>query len=551
MKVNEKTLRWLMLAVIVASFVWNYAAIFDRKLDQNGDNYNYLLLSRNLALGKGYVSDVGPTTEPHLHFPPGYPAFLSIFWRLFPDNITAYKLVNGCLLLLSLLLLFRIVRKTAGRQGHWIAFAACIFCTFHPKLLRWATILMSEMLFMTISLAIIALFLDLDLEKVRQKDIRNILRLAGICLLTAALYLVRTMGLALILAMTLSFLLLAVKAFFHRNTDSKRWVMPLLAAMVVFLSFFIAKECWTLRNQRVAPGSQNDYMSAFTTPLSSENAENIWAFRMHRIGYNLQSFVSYYIPYSVLNPQKAVFYTDIPEESKHWGPGILVIALILVGLLSMKSLALLGILYIAITFGVLMLYTPGLADVRYFLPLLPLMVAAFIAGVCWLVRWLAERLFPRLDSVWVIPVVALALGLWLLPKYYESQETYRLLAKARTYSEVPGAEDFQAYLDMCEKCKNFPEDWIFVARKPEMFYIYSDFHHALPMPWFKDTNEVLQYLWENNVDIILIDTYYKMAARVYVPTMKARPELFQILWSNQSDETPAAIVGFLPTHNEE
>jgi hypothetical protein len=409
---------------------------------------------------------------------------------------------------------------------------------------------MSEMLFMTITLAIIALYLDLDLEQLRQKDIRNILRLAGICLLTAALYFVRTMGLTLILAIALTFLVLAAKAFFRRKTESKTWGMPLLAAILVLLSFFIAKESWDLRNQRVAPGSQNDYMSAFTSPTSGENADNIWTFRLHRVGMNLQSFVSYYIPFSMLNPQKAVFFTEIPDDYRRWGPGILVIALMLVGLLSMKGLALPGMLYFGATFGVLMLYKPDLADVRYFIPLLPLMIAAFIAGVCRLVRWMTERLFRRRYPVWVIPVIALTLGLWILPKYYESQEGFRMLAKAKTYAEVPGFESFQAYVDMCEKCKVFPNNWIFVTRKPEIFYIYSQFHHSLPMLGHKSVNEVLQYLWENQVDIVLIDTYFNRATQVYLPAVQVHPEMFKILWQNDNIKAPSAIVGFLPAHGD-
>ncbi len=105
MKVNEKTLRWLFLAIITVSFIVNYAAIFDKKLDVNGDNYMYYLLAHSLSTGQGYVSDIGPEPAPHTHFPPGYPVFLSLFLRIFPNNIVALKLLNGLLFLASLFLL--------------------------------------------------------------------------------------------------------------------------------------------------------------------------------------------------------------------------------------------------------------------------------------------------------------------------------------------------------------------------------------------------------------------------------------------------------------
>ena len=112
-----------MLAVICAVFVFNYKAVFDRKLDPNGDNIVYFLLAKALSEGKGYVDIVPPTPTPHTHFPPGYPMFMSVFMRFFPDNIIAMKILNGILFLLSVFLLFRIVRKTT-RDNIWLAFIA-------------------------------------------------------------------------------------------------------------------------------------------------------------------------------------------------------------------------------------------------------------------------------------------------------------------------------------------------------------------------------------------------------------------------------------------
>ena len=550
---NEKTLRWLMLAVIVVCFAINYSAVFDKKMDMNGDNYVYYQLARSLAKGHGYVSDIGPVPEPHMHFPPGYPAFMSLFYHIFPDNVVALKMLNGFLLLISILLLFRIVRKTIGHQGHWIALAACLLTVWHPELLRWATIMMSEMLYMTITLAIIALCLELDFEKLRQKDLRQILLLVGLCLLTAALYFVRTMGISLILAVALTFLILGGKAFLHRKKEAKSWVMPLLAAALVLLSFFAAKASWDARNQRVKPGYKSDYLNTFTQPVANESTDNMTTFWLNRVKNNLMAFVPYYIPNSLIDPDNASFKLKFPEEDRRWVPGILVIAFMLVGLLSMKRLSLLLILYFLATFGSLMFYPPYYADIRYFIPLLPLMLAALVAGVCWTVHFVVQRLSKyRREPAWLAkgltPVLALLALALLLPTYQHVQQYYRKFASVKSFDQIPNHKNYQVYLDECAKCALLPEDWVFVARKPEIFYFHSKYHHAISMPREGTPTEIIHFLEDNGVDIIVLDSVYRTSTVVIMPTINFYPQLFTVLW--REEDGSGAVVGFLPNMNK-
>jgi len=550
-KVNERTLRWLMLAAIVVCFAINYSTIFDKKMDQNGDNYNYYQLARSLALGHGYVSEIGPVPEPHMHFPPGYPAFLSLFYRIFPDNVVPLKFLNGLLLLASLLLLFRIVRKTTGRQGHWIALATCLLAIWHPDLLRWSTILMSEMLYITISLGIIALCLDLDLEKLRQKDIRQLLMLVGLCLLIAALYFVRTMGISLVLAVSLTFLVLGVRALIRSRKDTKTWVMPLLVAAVVLLSFGVAKGCWDHRNERVQPGYKGDYLTTFSTPVNDESTDNMLLFRLNRVKNNLKAFVPYYIPNSLVDPENANFKLVFPEQDRRWGLGIVVIVFMLVGLLSMKGLSLLLILYFLFTFGALMLYPPYYADVRYFIPLLPLMLAALLAGVCWTLHFLVRCIFRKKPaqkvekwSLVLTPAVCVLLFVWLMPIYNTSLNYYRVLAKLPSIGKMPNLERYQLYLDTSTTCDQFPEDWLFLCRKPEIFYFHSHYRHSLPMPREGSPEEVLQFLMDKKIQVIMMDDVYRTSTVVMVPVIQAYPHLFTVYW--KWDNGNSSIVGFIP-----
>lgn len=541
MKINEKGLRWLFLAIVTVSFCVNYAALFDKKLDSNGDNYHYYLLARSLSQGNGYVSDIGPEPTPHMHFPPGYPAFLSLFLRLFPDNIVAMKLLNGLLLLASIFLLFRIVRKSTGKYGLWYALAACLLCTFHGDLLRWGTILMSEMLYLAISLGIIALCQDLDLEKVRGKDFRHILRLVGICLLAAAAYLVRTIGVSIILAVALAFFVLAIKAFRRRKTESGRWMTPLLACCLVVLTFLAVRGGWNLRNQRVMPGWRSDYLSSFELP-SSDEAQPA-AFWADRIGKNLQSFVSYYIPLSVLNPGKTQLSPE-PDRSKGagWTIGILAIALMVIGFLSMKGLQWLILSYVVITFGVLILYPPQFADIRYFVPLLPLMLAALVTGVGRIAEWIVEKKNRRV--AWLPVAVAAVLTVVLLPVFRSGQRTYRTMASYKSFAGVPAAGPYQDLIDACVACRSLPKDQVAAVLKPEIFYYHSRYHHAVPIPRTGTPEETIRYLDENGVDIVILDSWFPTAYRQFTPVIEQYPTRFSVLQQVGNPNRPVIVLGY-------
>jgi hypothetical protein len=273
------------------------------------------------------------------------------------------------------------------------------------------------------------------------------------------------------------------------------------------------------------------------------------AFWLNRVNKNLQSFVPYYIPNVVLNPKKSSFEFHIQKEDRHWITGILVIAFMLVGVLSMKSLSLLLILYYIMTLGPLMLYPPYYADIRYMIPLVPLMLAALVAGICWTVRFMVQRLSRRKgEPAWLAsyltPALALLAIALLLSPYYQAQQKYRKIAAAKSIGEIPGGAPFQVYLDECATCSQFPEDWIFVARKPEIFYFHSHYRHSIAMPHSGSASEIIDFLANNHVDVIVLDAAYPTSSKVMLPVMVANPDKFQILW--QKEDGSGAIVGFRP-----
>ena len=547
MKANKNWIRWALLGIITLSFVVSYCRIFDPKPDLNGDNFHYFFLAHSLAQGHGYVSEIGPVPEPHMHFPPGYPAFMSLFMHLFPENIVAMKILNGILLLLSLFLLFRIIRKTAGPLGLPIAFVGCLLCSVHPEPLRWATIMMSEMLYLVVSLGIIAICIDLDVDEAFKGNGRHIALLVGLCLLVGFTYFIRTMGISVVLAVALSFFVLSIK-YLRKKEGGKRALRRFVVCVLVVASLGIAWESWNIRNHAVSPGYQSEYLNNFKYRRDGAEMKTVSDWTM-RIGTNLRAFTAYYIPGSIFTPcDSSDKLMPVQTTAGGWALGVLVIAVMVIGILSFQEIALLLMAYFLITFGVLMLYQEQFAGLRYFVPLIPLMLCALVAGLVRIADWI-RRIWSRREQRWLgyaVLVVSLAV---FYPLYIKEQEGDINVAKLKHYTDIRGDNPLANYVRASEWIGQNSSDAILIAcRKPEVFHYYSGYRHAIPLPNNVPPEEVVEYLRGNGAHGVILDGWFPNAYRTVLPAAQQYPELFKV--AQQFGDGTKANITYVLTFNQ-
>jgi len=87
----------LMVAVLLAAIL----SITPWPVGAYEDDAIYTLLAKALATGDGYRMINLPGSPHATHYPPGYPFFLSLLWRIapdFPDNVVVFKFANAVLL---------------------------------------------------------------------------------------------------------------------------------------------------------------------------------------------------------------------------------------------------------------------------------------------------------------------------------------------------------------------------------------------------------------------------------------------------------------------
>ena len=547
----KRILRVVLIAALCALFVHNYRALFDRKLDPNGDNISYFLLAKALSEGKGYIDLVPPTSVPHVHFPPGYPMFMSVFMHIFPDNIIAMKVINGVLFLLAVLLMFRIVRKTTG-GNLWLAFAVCFVTLMHPSLLRWSVVMMSEMLYIVISFGIILICLDLDVGKIftrGKKDRRQVARLCLLCLLVISAYLVRTMGISVVLAAALAFVVTSFKALLKKDKD---WIKPAVVATTIIISLLVAHGGWSVRNHIVNPGYKSDYSSGFmyTDKQEMMTPSLFWG----RLKTNVSEYVSTWIPRGLLTPKEAIDHMQHPEPTaKGWCVGILLLFLMLYGFLMLKKGRIMLISYLLVTFAVLMLYQEQYAGIRYFIPVLPLMFLGVLNGIWSLVSLLVKVVTSK--EIIALPAAAVLLASALIvPPYLKGQEIYKKTASFTNYIDVNPTAPFANYVRAAEWLKENARDNVVVAcRKPEIMYMYSGYKHSVRFPLRGDDKEVLDFLKKTGTNIVVFDTWAKHAYTVILPVAKRHEDAFPVYYATPNDvkDAPTVISAFLPSKLQE
>ena len=200
------------------------------------DDGMYVMLAKSLATGQGYRWLNIPGAPPATHFPPGYPALLSLLWRVFPvfpANVIAFKALNALLLALAGAGLALFAHRRLGFSPLAAAIVACIGCCAIPTLVL-STLVMSEMLFLCMLFPLLS-FADhvTDSEPPLWQPV-------VLGLLVGALVLVRTHGIALAGGVGLVLLV------------RRRW-RPLMAYAAAFAAVAAPWQIWQSHHQGFVP----------------------------------------------------------------------------------------------------------------------------------------------------------------------------------------------------------------------------------------------------------------------------------------------------------
>lgn len=194
-------LRWMppLLAIIAATST--ILSIGPWPVGVFQDDGIYVVLAKALANGDGYRYTNIPGAPHATHYPPLYPAFLALLWKLypsFPENVTLFKFVNAAFVGITAALFYVFAQRVVGLTKWPAAITVVAFTACRP-VLYLATMVLSEPLFMVL----LGLSLILAERAASSGKVRDAL---GATIVIVALSLTRTLGAVLLPALVLALL---------------------------------------------------------------------------------------------------------------------------------------------------------------------------------------------------------------------------------------------------------------------------------------------------------------------------------------------------------
>lgn len=553
---KNRYFHYFLLFVISVVFASTYSKIYDVKPDLNGDNIYYYSLGKALSEGKGFTDIMQFKEVPHTHFPPGYPVFIAGIMKIFPGNLTTLKIVNGFLLYLSVILLFFLLRKISAST--FLSFICCLLFCMHATLLRYATIVMSEMLFLLSTVITIYLVLKIDVKQLFSKQgIKDNILFLILIFIINYIYFIRTMGTSIILAVVFYFGLLFLKEVIGYLKSSK---IPAtdrsaiknlmfkygLVILLLFGTFIGVKTAWDIRN-RNAGSSQSDYLNDFKKKPNGQTMTT-WEDWNNRIKSNFDSYLTKWVPSSILSTSYDI---NKKTTSGEWFRGICVAAFIILGLIRLKQGSLLLFLYLGITMAVLIVWPEQYGGLRYFVGIIPFFIFLFLYGLkeaLVLLFALRKRQLPVLAQI--LPIIIFALFL-MVPQYTKALNEQKEMAKYKTWNTQNANAAFVEFKSAIEWCsKNLSDTARVICRKPEVFYMYSGGKKAGGFSHYGKPEDIFNSFVKNRATHVIVDHWFRHAYVTLYPLITDYyPENFKFICQfggKTPQEAPTLIFEFNP-----
>lgn len=494
----------IFLLIIAVLFALIYQFSFDSKLDLNGDNANYIRLAQHLSQGLGYstvsVDGVAATN----FYPPGYAFFLSLFMSLGISSLVFFKILNGVFLLLSIGGMYYLVNKLIQQPN--LAFVIAVLTIFSPQLMHFATMAMSEMLYLfTTVVGFISLYMYAS--KDAGKFWKSPYFYVAIVAAAFSMY-VRTVGSTLIFATILFFMF------------RKEW----LAAVASAVGIVLLNMPWSVRNSMA--GLKSRYMDTIMTvnPWRPEQGS------ISSVGEMVDKIIANFDEILVKGFKEILFpfvRIDYQVPSGFFAVvlGLLILGVIFYGAWHTSKLRWFFLAYLVASIGLLLLWHGGNGS-RYLVTIAPLLFVLFYVGIYQLLC-LAFKPKPGLANA--LPFVFLLMVFFMV--------TPLQLQAEQAKSPYPPA--YKNYFAMATSIQEqAPKGTIVCCRKPELFTYYAPDAFAVHYKYSLDAETVLRDLIDKRVEFVVLEQLGYSSTGLYLyPAIQENIDLFPVVWHLPNPDT--------------
>lgn len=281
----------------------------------------------------------------------------------------------------------------------------------------------------------------------------------------------------------------------------------------ILTGFIILSLPWGVREYLVGGGS---YINQFlmVNPYRPELGQASLSDFLIRFVSNVQQYIAVEIPFTLFPFLESII---IPYSVVSWALGVTVCFIIIFGISQLKNYSLLIGSYFLGYLGIILLWPDIWTDVRFLVPILPLLIICFLVGTYHLGFLALKQInYTRL----LHPFYLLIFVIYFIPS----------LEKFHHKSQAPYPANWANYIKMAEWVKeNTHPQSVISCRKPAIFNLFSERKTFR----YKDTpneDELLQDLKEQNTDYVVIDRLgFSSTPRYLVPALNKYKNQFNVL----------------------
>jgi len=481
-------------------------ARFEPKLHTGGDSAHYVLLAESLLQsGDGYADSMEPGDPvPQTKYPPGYPLMLAPLVALFGRNIPLLKVLSVVLTVGSVFIFTLFAEKRVDR-GLW--FVLCLAFALNPVIVDYSHWILSEAPFLFVTLVAF-----LFLEKSGEEESMGRSFWVGLAAIVVAYY-IRSIGLVFLVAGTLFYLL------------RRRW-REFLWFNVVGAGLSLP---WFVRN-RVVGGTATPYIDQFLLQSVYDpeaGYHDLWGM-LGRVASNLWIYSVREMP-RVLAGSEGAWIDSFALKA---------ISLVLCGFAAIGFVRTvrgrLGVaeIYFALSCLAVVLFEEVVSDVRYLVPLVPLILLYVCEGVTAVARKVTslDPAVPILATFALISTIGLLSQLQAIPQNVEMLRRYERGDRYAGYHPV-----WRSFFEASDWLgANTPVDAVITVRKPRLVHLWTG-RKVVLYPFSTDADSVLDVVLRT--DYVVVDQISATTGRYLVPAIRRAPERFQALHRTEEPST--------------
>lgn len=399
-----------------------------------GDFALYIAHAKNIATGAPY-SDTNFVYNTNFkalsprQYPPVFPIFLSVIYKIYGLNLFYMKLMNIFVFLLSMSVYYYILRQYTSK--HIAAICVATF-SFMPYIWQYKDNIMSEFIFILFSLCALGLWEVIARQDENQRSVGRVVALSlAVSAFIALSYGTRSIGIVLLPAMMIHGIVI------HRKIKLESWIVG-----ISFTSFYLIYNYYTKSDESYLVIFKSYYLSLpyYSFIVYIKSLILLWSGDLGSWSGNTSLSST---PLSMALSM-STYIIAMP---------LVIIGFIVVNRNYISVISVFVILYI-----ILLLVFPSRSAPRYLLPILPWFVYYMISGITWV-----AGLLKRGKSI------ALSIFLVLFSATYVS--AYGVIGFSPMINGIDKRENLELFAFIK---KNTSTSDVIVFRVPRILALYTD-----------------------------------------------------------------------------